>query len=351
MRALTVRPMTANSLSLTDMDEPGTAEGAVLVAGLAVGLCGTDAEIITGQYGEAPPGSDLLVLGHENLGRVEQAPPDSGLSRGDLVVGIVRRPDPVPCPPCAAGEWDMCRNGRYTEHGIKGLHGFARQYWRAEPDAVVRLDGGLAEVGVLLEPVTVVAKAWEQIERIGARAFFQPKVVAVTGAGPIGLLAALLGVQRGFEVHVFDVVTQGLKPDLVAALGATYHHDSLPDSGVQADIILECTGVAPVVVDVLTHGATDSIVCLTGVSSVGRMLPMDIGGLNREVVLRNDVVFGSVNANRRHYEQAVAAMAKADHDWLHRLITRRVPLERYQEALTRRDDDVKVVLDIASVSG
>jgi len=89
-------------------------------------------------------------------------------------VGIVRRPDPVPCPACALGEWDMCRNGQYTEHGIKGRHGFARERWRADPDGLVRIDAGLADVGVLLEPTTIVAKAWEQIDRIGRRAFFDP---------------------------------------------------------------------------------------------------------------------------------------------------------------------------------
>src|SRR5690349_8281338 len=114
VRALTVRPGTANSLALSDIPDPPVQEGAVLVEGVAVGLCGTDAEIIAAEYGEAPPGDDYLVLGHENLGRVAQAAPDDALAAGDLVVGIVRRPDPVPCPPCGAGEWDMCRNGQYT---------------------------------------------------------------------------------------------------------------------------------------------------------------------------------------------------------------------------------------------
>jgi glucose 1-dehydrogenase len=174
-----------DSLRLGDTAEPRPEEGALLVEGLAVGLCGTDMEIVSGRYGEAPPDEDFLVLGHENLGRVQQAPPGSGLSVGDLVVGIVRRPDPDPCPACAAGEWDMCRNDRYTEHGIRGLHGFARERWRAGPDAVVRLSPSLGQLGVLLEPTTIVAKAWEQVERIGQRAFWQPEVVAVTGAGPL----------------------------------------------------------------------------------------------------------------------------------------------------------------------
>jgi threonine dehydrogenase-like Zn-dependent dehydrogenase len=346
MRALTVQPGVKDSLALSSFDEPDVSEGPVLVEALAVGLCGTDVEIVSGAYGQAPPGHKLLVLGHENLGRVREAPAGSGLNAGDLVVGIVRRPDPVPCAACAAGEWDMCRNGQYTEHGIMGLDGFARELWRAEPDAMVRLEPALADVGVLLEPTTIVAKAWEQIDRIGARAFYDPKVAVVTGAGPVGLLAALLGVQRGLEVHVFDRVTTGPKPQLVADLGATYHSDSLPDSGVKGDVLVECTGVSSVVVDVMTCGAIDAVTCLTGVSTPGKQQPLDIGELNRNWVLRNDVVFGSVNANRRHYDAAATALAAADGGWLSRLITRRVPLSSYADAFARHDDDVKVVLDL-----
>jgi threonine dehydrogenase-like Zn-dependent dehydrogenase len=346
VRALTVRPGEADSLALLDLPEPPVEDGPVLVDGVAVGLCGTDVEIVAAQYGQAPPGSDVLVLGHENLGRVAQAPADSGFAAGDLVVGFVRRPDPVPCPPCAVGEWDMCRNGQYTEHGIKGLHGFARERWRVGVDGLVKLDPALAEVGVLLEPTTIVAKAWEQVERIGARAFWQPKVAVVTGAGPVGLLAALLGVQRGLEVHVFDRVTDGPKPGLVHDLGAIYHAESVPDSKVLGDVLIECTGVPTVIVDVMTHSATDSITCLTGVSAVGSVLPLDIGGLNRSAVLANDVVFGTVNANRRHYEAAGQSLLAADQSWLARLITRRVPLEDFQSGFQRGPQDVKVVLTI-----
>ena len=347
MRALTLTPGVKDSLALVELPEPKPGEGPVLVEGLSVGLCGTDVEIVSGAYGQAPPGRKLLVLGHENLGRVREAPAGSGLRAGDLVVGIVRRPDPVPCPACAAGEWDMCRNGQYTEHGIMGLDGFARELWRAEPDAMVTLDASLAQVGVLLEPTTIVAKAWEQIDRIGARAFFDPHVAVVTGAGPVGLLAALLGVQRGLEVHVFDQVTGGPKPGLVADLGGQYHTESLPESGVKGDVLVECTGVTSVVLDTINCGALDAITCLTGVSTPGSTVPVDIGGVNRSEVLRNDVVFGSVNANRRHYEAAATALQEADQSWLERLITRRVPLEDFQQGFARQQDDVKVVLDLA----
>lgn len=346
MRALGVRPGVKDSLELLQVDAPAESEGSVLVEVIAVGLCGTDKEIVAAEYGEAPAGSDHLILGHENLGRVLSAPAGSGLAEGDLVVGIVRRPDPVPCEACAQGQWDMCRNGKYTEHGIKGLHGFAREQYRADPDALVKLDPALEGVGVLLEPTTIVAKAWQHTEAIGQRAFFDPKVAVVTGAGPVGLLAALLGVQRGLEVHVFDQVQDGPKPDLVKALGATYHTDTLTDSGVLADVLIECTGVPSVVMETITKHGLDAVTCLTGVSSTGKRLPVDVGAANREAVLGNDVVFGSVNANRGHYEAAAEALKKADGDWLARLITRRVPLEDFEKAFDRQKDDVKVVLDV-----
>src|SRR5215212_1122355 len=192
VQAVTVLPGQAGSARLDDLAEPPPEEGPVLVETLAVGVCGTDLEIANGEYGWAPPGHRRLVLGHESLGRVVQAPEGGGLEPGDLAVGIVRQPDPVPCESCAAGEWDMCRNGRYTEHGIKGLDGFARERYRADADALVRVDASLGLRGVLLEPASVVAKGWEHVDRIGARARWAPRRVLVCGAGPVGLLAALI---------------------------------------------------------------------------------------------------------------------------------------------------------------
>ena len=347
MRAVTVLPLKAGSVDLTELPEPPDSDGPVLVKTRAVGVCGTDLEIIAGEYGWAPPGEDRLAIGHESLGEVVEAPEGSGLAPGDLAVAIVRRPDPVPCPNCAVGEWDMCRNGQYTEWGIKEHHGYARERYRITPDFLVKVDPSLGNLGVLLEPTTVVAKAWDHIERIGSRAQWKPKTVLVTGAGPIGLLAALLGVQRGLEVHVLDQVTEGLKPDLVAELGAHYHHGSVASVGCEPDVAIECTGVGQLIFDVMDAAGSNGIVCLTGVSSGGRELPVDVGLLNRRMVLENDVVFGSVNANRRHYEAGARALADADKDWLGKLITRRVPLDSWKDAYTRQPNDVKVTLELA----
>jgi threonine dehydrogenase-like Zn-dependent dehydrogenase len=349
VRALTVLPGTAGSVAVTDVPDPVPGPGDLLVDGISLGICGTDREIVAGDYGWAPPGHERLVLGHESLGRVRKAPDGAGFASGDLVVGVVRRPDPVPCGACAHGRFDMCRNGRYTERGIKALDGFASEQWCVEADYAVRLDPRLADVGVLMEPTSIVAKAWDEIGRIGGRSWFEPRTVLVTGAGPIGLLAALLGTQRGLDVHVLDQVGTGPKPRLVEDLGASYHHDGL-EAAVAAcgepDIIIEATGAAPLVVGAVTHTSSYGIVCLTGVSSAGRTIPLDVGDANRTLVLQNDVVFGSVNASLEHYARAAEALAAADVDWLTRLISRNVPLERFHEALEARADDVKVTLDL-----
>ena len=191
------------------------------------------------------------MLGHESLGRVLDPGPSSGLKQGDLVVGIVRRPDPVPCPNCAVGEWDMCRNGQYTERGIKQIDGYMSERWRIEPEYAVKVDPSLGILGVLLEPTTVVAKAWEHVLAVGRRAFWEPKTVLVTGAGPIGLLGALLGRQLGLEVHVLARTETGPKPELVRALGATYHSCRVADIGFEPDVIMECTGVGQVIAESL----------------------------------------------------------------------------------------------------
>ncbi|MEW6395002.1 MAG: glucose 1-dehydrogenase [Pseudomonadota bacterium] len=346
MRAITVLPGKLNSARLEQVVEPSEAEGEILVRTLAVGICGTDLEIVQGRYGLAPSLSQRLIVGHEVLGEVLHAPSDSSFRIGDRVVGIVRRPDPIPCPSCAAGEWDMCRNGLYTECGIKSRHGFASDRFRIEPEFVVKVDPKLGYAAVLTEPASVIAKAWEQIERIGRRlADWQPQTVLVTGAGPVGLLAALLGSQRGLTVHVFDRATHGPKPLLVNELGGIYHSSPLANLQLKPDIVIECTGAASVIVDAINRTASAGIVCLAGISSGGHKIDIDVGLLNLTMVLENDVIFGSVNANRRHYEAAAHALSRANPLWLAKLITRRIAPADWNEAFQRRSDDIKVTID------
>ncbi|MGV0814382.1 hypothetical protein ABQF34_20645 [Mycolicibacterium boenickei] len=222
---------------------------------------------------------------------------------------VVRRPDPQPCGACARGEFDMCRNGRYTERGIKEIDGCGSELCCVPTEYAVRFDASLQRVG---------------------------------------LLAALVGVQRGLDVHVVDRVTEGVKPGLVRDLGAAYHSEDIDTVAgeLQPDVVIEATGTAAVVFGVLQQTSSYGITCLTGVSPSGRRIPVDAGALNREIVLENDVVIGSVNANLRHYRQATDILAAADTEWLERLITRQVPLEQAMTAFEGDGGDVKVVIEL-----
>jgi threonine dehydrogenase-like Zn-dependent dehydrogenase len=348
MKAITVEPGKPGTACLEEMPEPDLREGSVLVEAVAVGVCGTDVEIAEGKYGWAPPGHTRLVLGHESLGRVIDPGPSSGLKKGDLVVGIVRRPDPVPCPNCAVGEWDMCRNGQYTERGIKEIHGFMSERWRIEPEYVIKVDPSLGLLGVLLEPMTVIAKALEQVVFVGQRCFWEAKRVLVTGAGPIGLLAACGARLKGKEVHVLDRMQNGVKPQLVRDLGATYHSGSVLDLDFDPDVIVECTGVGAVIADSIQKIGAGGILCLTGVGGggVSRYAVADVAA---KVVLKNNVLVGSVNANKRHWYKASQALAEADRSWLARLITRCERPHDFRKALHRTPDDIKVVVQFSEV--
>ena len=319
MQAITVEPKQPGSARLEDVPEPDVRDGSVLVEAVAVGVCGTDVEIVEGKYGWAPEGATRLVLGHESLGRVIDPGVSSAFKKGDLVVGIVRRPDPLPCPACAVGEWDMCRNGQYTERGIKSIHGFMSERWRIEPEYAIKLDPSLGLLGVLLEPTTVIAKALEQVVFIGRRSFWDPRTLLVTGAGPIGLLAALAAKTFGLDVHVLDRMKTGTKPNLVRALGATYHSGSIKDIGIMPDAIIECTGVGQVIADCIQAIGSSGTICLTGVGQ-GGVTSLALADIAASAVLKNNVIVGSVNANKRHWYKAGNLLTHADRKWLSRLI-------------------------------
>ena len=161
----------------------------------------------------------------------------------------------------------MCSNGRYTERASSTPTGSWPSGGGSNPTTRSRVDKHLGHLGVLLEPATVVAKAWEQIAAIGRRTFWDPNTVLVIGAGPIGLLAALIGVQQGGDVYVLDRVTAGPKPALVKQLGATYHTGAIADLGLQPDIIVDCTGVTELIQQALQAISPGGIICLTGVGS------------------------------------------------------------------------------------
>ena len=348
MRAMTVVPGDTGTAAIDEVAAADAQDGALLVRGLSLGICGTDREIAEGVYGAPPPGQRKLIIGHESLGEVLEAPAESGFAPGDLVVGIVRRPDPQPCAACAAGEWDMCRNDEFGERGIVRLNGYGSESWRVEPEFAVPIPAQLGDLGVLLEPASVLAKAWDQVDKISRRAFFTPGRALVTGAGPIGLMACLLGAQRGYEVHVVDLVAGGPKPDLVESLGAHYHAGDAADLDFDVDVVIECTGLGAVGRSAAQRLISGGIMCLTGIMNLDTNLDTDATALNRNMVLGNQVLFGTVNAGRHHWEQAVAALSAADPSWLSALITRRVPLTRWTEALQRQPEDIKVVVDLTA---
>jgi threonine dehydrogenase-like Zn-dependent dehydrogenase len=191
--------------------------------------------------------------------------------------------------------------------------------------------------------MTVITKALEQIVAVGQRAFWEPKTVLVTGAGPIGLLAALRLVTRGYEVHVLDRVESGPKPVLVEALGATYHSGSVLALGFEPDVVVECTGVGAVIADSIEKVGAGGIVCLTGIGA-GGVTGRATADMAAGAVLKNNVIVGSVNANKRHWYRAGENLATADRQWLARLITRREKPENFNKALERQPDDVKVII-------
>lgn len=359
MKAVVVTPGVAGSGRVADVAAPERRGEEVLVEVIEVGVCGTDAEILRGAYGQAPPGEDFLILGHENFGRVLEAPAGSGLAAGAHVVSVVRRPDPVPCPQCLAGEFDMCSNGLYAERGIKGLHGFMSEYYTEVPEYLVPVPESLAAIGVLLEPLAVVEKGVLQTEEIQRRMTWAPKEAIVTGAGPIGLMATLLLLAKGYDVFTVDLAeSDDLRAQIARDAGAEYvkgDEEPLLELAKRighVDLIFEATGVSQLVFDAIDAVGASGVVCLSGVSAAARTLEVPADKLNLEMVLENKVVFGTVNANQRYFQAGVNDLARFEELWpglCERVLTRRVPVGSFHEALERRPGlDVKSTVSFAS---
>jgi glucose 1-dehydrogenase len=329
MRALVLRAdHDVGVVTLEDVPEPSIEEGELLVEAVALGICGTDRELT--QRPRRVPGRGYMVLGHESLGRVLEAPPGSGFVPGQLVVGTVRRPDPVPCFFCASGESDLCENGGFTERGLSGRDGFGAERYRLEVEFAVHVDPALGVLGVLIEPASIVAKGWEKLDRLVS---LRRSRALVLGAGPIGLLAALLAVQRGYEVHVVDQMNCGVKPEQVRTLGAVYH-DSLRGVDDPFDVVMECTSV-------LTREA----VRRAGPSGAVCFVAGGQDGLSDPDLTSNRALVGIVNSNRRHFVAGHEALLRADRTWLAGLLSPRLPLERWREAFEPQGaGDIKAVV-------
>lgn len=350
MRALIVRrPGGAgngnSAVELLDVPEPETREGDLLVETLWLGICATDRRLGRRGPRRLPEGEEWLVLGHEVVGRIAEAPPGSAFAPGELVCGIVRRPDPAPCARCASGEPDLCARGDYAERGIVGRHGYGAERFRLESRYAVGIDPRLGLLGVLVEPASIAAKAWERLDGFAGRGHRRARALVV-GGGPIGMLAALLGAQRGYDVHVLDLMAAGAKPRQVAGLGATYHRadDDPGEMGGGFDVVLECAGAG--LARALALTAPNGMVCLiAGGGHAGSGPDAGDASVSRDMVARNKAVFGVVSSNRRHFEAGQRALLRADRDWVRGLVSESVPVGEWERAFDPSPDAIKSVIE------
>src|SRR5947209_14312412 len=318
MRAVAVTPKQPGSARQVELPVPTATRDTALMRVLEVGIDGTDTEINSGLYGEAPPGSDFLVIGHEALSVVEAVGEAvSGFTQGDLVVSTVRRPDD--CPNCKAGESDMCLFGRCTERGIKGAHGYMGEYYAETPAFMVKIPPALRPFAVLLEPLSIVEKATAQAWKIQERMLWEPKRAVVLGAGPIGILGTILLRLRGLEVHVYaKSPPESSQGRILRSLGASYRSvgdhpvTSIKDELGRIDFILEGTGNSEVALAAMAQLGTNGVLCRTGVSAGNRQIEIPSDVINVQMVVSNRLGFGSVNANGRYFEIVVQHFKQAD---------------------------------------
>jgi len=348
MKAIAIFPGKAGSARLIQMPAPRPSPSEVLVRTLSIGVCGTDAELAGGFIGRPPEGEDSLVIGHESIGLVvEPGTRAKEVKRGDLVVAMVRRPDD--CPACRAGDADLCSKGQYTERGIFGAHGFLAEYYVDHESFLVRIPPALSEVGILLEPASVVVKALRHAGRIQQRMSWQPKRALVLGAGTVGLLAAFLLRLRGLNVDVYSREPRTSARVALLKQAGVHYHAALGSASY--DFVCEATGSPQVLAMGMERMAYNGIMAWLGVCAQREPIPVPLGALNNRIVQHNQVIFGSVNANRCDFEQGVQDLQDIEHRWpglLGSMITRRVPFANFAEALERTPEDIKVLIDVSA---
>jgi len=357
MRAVAVTPGKAESARIIDLEDPAPAAGECLVRVLEVGIDGTDREIDAGAYGEAPEGSDHLVLGHECLGVVEHSGVGDGPREGTLVVPTVRRPCPQRCPNCEAGAQDFCSTGDYRERGIKGAHGYMCERFSEHPQYLVPVPEDLRDVAVLLEPFTILQRSYRLIGHMQERLVWTPRRVCITGAGNMGVIAAFLARLRDLETLVYSKgEAEGVVGAILAELGCEYvdaNATSLRDAAERTgapDIAIEATGFSPLAWEAAGITAVNGVTCLLSVTQGGRTTEIPSDELNTRMVLGNRLVFGSVNAHRRDFDEGVNTMRRVREQWpglLERFITHRRPLDDFAEGLRGAPaDELKTVLEV-----
>ena len=365
MKAISVFPGKPNSVHLADLNKPSLEDVSngrgVLVKVLRVGVDGTDKEINAAKYGAAPSGFNFLVVGHEGFGQVEAVGPNvTELQPGDYVVATVRRPGRSIYD--LIGTNDMTTDDTYFERGINLRHGFLTEYYVDDAEFIVKVPQGLKEVGVLLEPFTVVEKGIHQAYEIQRRLkVWRPRRAAVMGAGAIGLLATLALRLRGIEVTTFARNAKpNLNAELIEALGARYvitQEVPVVEGAKQFgpfDLIFEGTGNSGVVFESMQALGKNGVLVLSSVTGGDRMVQIPADRINLDFVLGNKVMVGTVNANREYFEMGVRDMSQADAEypgWLNRLLTDPVRgLENYPDLfkkLANPNGSIKVFCEVA----
>jgi threonine dehydrogenase-like Zn-dependent dehydrogenase len=342
MQALVTRPGEAHTTHVEDVSEP-TGDG-VLVRVLEVGVCGTDREISEGHFGAPPEGRDLLVLGHEMLGVIEQD--GDGFTAGDLVTSIVRR-SCGHCVACAENAPDSCLTGDYVERGITRLDGFARERLREDPRQLIGIPASLGRLGVLAEPTSVCARALRHTQDIGGRQPWQLETALVIGGGAVGTLMTLLLRLEGIAVTVASLEREN---DRITALGARYACSDgldLKELG-RFDLVVEAAGDAQLMADTPGLLSRNGVACLLGIDGREQRVSVDGPTLGVDMLLGNRVLFGSVNAQRRDWLAAVDALDRAQAPWrdvLESFISLRVPLDRFAEAFAHKSGKATLVLE------
>jgi threonine dehydrogenase-like Zn-dependent dehydrogenase len=368
MKAIGVFPGQANSVHLAELAKPSLdaiPDGrGVLVKVLRVGVDGTDREINAAEYGAAPAGYDFLVIGHESFGQVEAVGPNvTELQPGNYVVATVRRPGSSLYD--RIGTYDMTTDDTYYERGINLRHGYLTEHYVDDAEYIVKIPQGLKEVGVLLEPVTVVEKGIAQAYEIQRRLrVWRPRRAAVMGAGTVGLLATLVLRLRGIDVTTFALTPKPyLNADLIEGIGARYESTadiSILEGGTRYgpfDLIFEATGFSPIVFESMQALGKNGVLVLSSVTGGDRTVEVPADKINLQFVLGNKVMVGTVNANREYFEGGVRDMAQAEAEypgWLSRLLTHPVKgLDNYRElldTLTTAKGAIKVYCEVAEVT-
>jgi threonine dehydrogenase-like Zn-dependent dehydrogenase len=367
MRAIAVRPGVANSVHLAQLPKPTLDEvpdgRGVLVKVLRVGVDGTDREINAAEYGAAPPGCEFLVIGHESFGRVEAVGPAvSELAPGDYVVATVRRPGSSIFD--RVGAYDMTTDDVYFERGINLRHGYLTEHYVDDPEYIVKVPRGLRDVGVLLEPMSVVEKGLAQASEIQRRLrVWKPRRAAVLGAGTIGMLASLALRLRGVEVTTLGRKRSPYRnAGMLEAVGARYlstEEISVTDAARlhgPFDLIFECSGQSHLVFEGMRALAKNGVLVLSSVTGGDKRLQVPADKLNLDFVLGNKVMVGTVNANREYFEIGARDMAQAEAEytgWLRRFLTHPVKgLENYPqlfEHLSGARDAIKIYCEVAEL--